>query len=90
MSSSQAPSPRLADKIWQDFDDKAVFEDVSDNAAAAACQNFVLEFGPTRARIARDVSQDDFQDLLGQEKRDTEYPIRWMWVWHPSVGNADS
>lgn len=78
MSSPQESTPFQAGVPWQDFDLEDVFETTKTEAAAAACQNFVLEFGADRARIVRDLSTDHFKVLLNQEPRDTHYPIRWM------------
>jgi hypothetical protein len=73
-ASAQGPHPRLD---FKDFDDPQVFTETEQRAAAENCTNFVLEFGPNNAQIVRDLTKDDFENLLDQD-RDEKHPIRWM------------
>ncbi len=63
---------------FQDFDLEAVYSETKREAGSKDCQNFVVEFGPGRARVARDLGVDDFRSILDRDTREDEYPIRWM------------
>jgi hypothetical protein len=78
MASPQEPVLQPAQVVWQDFDDEAVFETTLHKAAAKECENFVLEFGPNNAQIALDLKKEQFYNLLNEERRDANHPIRWM------------
>ncbi|KAI1870061.1 hypothetical protein JX265_006231 [Neoarthrinium moseri] len=86
MAADDQPAVQLAQPLFEDFDDRVVFDATRQWAAAESCQNFVLEFGPKRARIARDLDTARFQDLLDHHdyERDTEHPIRWINIWDTS------
>jgi hypothetical protein len=63
--------------LFRDFDNEAVFEDITASSTSAACKNFLLEFGPFKARIATDLTALDLE-TLSQKPRDPQCPIRWM------------
>ncbi|KAI3331794.1 hypothetical protein HD806DRAFT_478301 [Xylariaceae sp. AK1471] len=69
---------------FEDFDLDEVFQKATPHAAKLTSMNFVVEFGPERARIAFDLDTEDIEKLV-EEKRDTKnYPIRWINIWDPS------
>ncbi|RYO91652.1 hypothetical protein DL766_004220 [Monosporascus sp. MC13-8B] len=70
----------LSDK-FKDFDLKAVFRETAREAASENCSNFVVEFGPRRARVARDLELCDFESMFRNPTRGDEYPIRWINIW---------
>lgn len=86
MTAPQSPLERHpvgggdASDQFRDFDLEDVFRDTEREAGAESCQNFVVEFGPHHARIARDLGTEGFRSILENDARGDEYPIRWMWV----------
>ncbi|KAI0125762.1 hypothetical protein BJ170DRAFT_446288 [Xylariales sp. AK1849] len=85
MATTQQPTvvPRVFD--FQDFDDEGVFNETRREAAAEGCENFVVDFGPKGARIARNLKADNFAYLLQQDQRGGDYPIRWINIWDTSA-----
>ncbi|KAI0966928.1 hypothetical protein F4678DRAFT_447735 [Xylaria arbuscula] len=77
-------APDRLNAIFEDFDLERVFEKATPHAQDLASQNFVVEFGPERARIAFDLGDGDVQLLL-ESPRDENYPIRWINIWNPSI-----
>jgi hypothetical protein len=65
---------------FEDFDVEEVFKKATPHAINLNSQNFVVEFGPERARIAFDLDADDFEGLLGSTRDTKDYPIRWMYA----------
>ncbi|RYP61594.1 hypothetical protein DL771_010075 [Monosporascus sp. 5C6A] len=78
---TQHPNARDVSHKFQDFDLKAVFQETAREAASETCSNFVVEFGPRRARVARDLELCDFESIFKEKTRDNEYPIRWINIW---------
>ncbi|KAF3016733.1 hypothetical protein E8E14_001801 [Neopestalotiopsis sp. 37M] len=85
MASEPVTSDLAAAVQWGDFDDEGVFQDTRRHAMAENCNNFVLEFGASRARVVRDLSKDQFEVLLGEHHRDVDHPIRWINIWDTSA-----
>ncbi|KAI0391168.1 hypothetical protein F5Y17DRAFT_441748 [Xylariaceae sp. FL0594] len=81
-------APAAADKNpfakFEDFDLQQVFDKATPHAASLKSQNFVVEFGPERARIAFDLDADDFEGILEGPRDTKDYPIRWINIWNPS------
>ncbi|RYP68997.1 hypothetical protein DL769_005384 [Monosporascus sp. CRB-8-3] len=71
----------VSDK-FEDFDLKEVFRETAREAASENCSNFVVEFGPLRARVARDLELCDFESMFKEDTRGDEYPIRWINIWN--------
>lgn len=70
---------------FEDFDLDEAFQKATPHAENIGSLNFVVEFGPERARIAFDLDSADIAALL-ESKRDVEnYPIRWINIWNPST-----
>ncbi|RYC63947.1 hypothetical protein CHU98_g2270 [Xylaria longipes] len=63
---------------FEDFDLEEVFRKATPHAINLTSQNFVVEFGPERARIAFDLDDDDIEKLLQSQRDTNEYPIRWI------------
>ncbi|KAI0450682.1 hypothetical protein F5B21DRAFT_420770 [Xylaria acuta] len=84
-----APDPPAApDSLmskFEDFDLEEVFQKATPHAINLTSQNFVVEFGPERARIAFDLDAVDIEELLKGQRDATEYPIRWINIWNPSA-----
>lgn len=79
--------PRPTDLVglkqkFRDFDDEEVYKDVCKAALDPQAQNFVVTFGPHKAKVALDLGLDDFKDLL--KWKDPECPVRWMYGSFPS------
>ncbi|KAI0489518.1 hypothetical protein F4859DRAFT_154353 [Xylaria cf. heliscus] len=70
---------------FEDFDLDEVFRKATPHAINLSSQNFVVEFGPQRARIAFDLDAVDIEELLGAKRDVNEYPIRWINIWNPST-----
>ncbi|TGJ88154.1 hypothetical protein E0Z10_g513 [Xylaria hypoxylon] len=70
---------------FEDFDLREVFLKAKPHTENINSQNFVVEFGPERARIAFDLDSDDMELLLRSERDVKHYPIRWINVWNPST-----
>ncbi|KZL73438.1 ADP-ribosylation facto [Colletotrichum tofieldiae] len=68
---------------FQDLDNKDVYEHVRAEAASDKTRNFVVEFNLNEARIAFDLTPDDFGVLLGQDA--PEGTVRWINIWSPST-----
>ncbi|KAI0165538.1 hypothetical protein GGR57DRAFT_125474 [Xylariaceae sp. FL1272] len=84
-SPNQAPAiPPTALEKFQDFDLKEVFDEATPHAVNFESRNFVVEFGPERARIAFNLDAEDIKKLIGSE-RDATYPVRWINIWDPCV-----
>jgi len=71
----------LQDK-FQNFDDKAVFDHVTQAARDANAQNFVVLFGPHHAKIALDLDTDEIKNLW--HLKNADYPVRWINFWNTS------
>ncbi|KAI1115246.1 hypothetical protein F5Y14DRAFT_450334 [Nemania sp. NC0429] len=80
----EAPGHHPAAK-FEDFDLEEVFNKAVPHAGNANSQNFVVEFGPERARIAFDLDSADIEALLKAERNVQDYPIRWINIWNPST-----
>lgn len=65
---------------FEDFDLDEVFQKAVPHAGNSNSQNFVVEFGPEKARIAFDLDSADIEALLKTERDIQGYPIRWMYV----------
>ncbi|KAK8140451.1 hypothetical protein PG984_000517 [Apiospora sp. TS-2023a] len=76
-SSSASSSPGVQ---FADLDDQGTFDHAEKYATAEGCKNFMVEFGPNRARIAYNLGDPDIEERLGAD-RDKEYPIRWINIW---------
>lgn len=63
---------------FEDFDLEDVFQKATPHAVNPTSQNFVVEFGPEKARIAFDIDAVDIEELLKGNKDANVYPIRWM------------
>ncbi|KAI0548560.1 hypothetical protein F4679DRAFT_550050 [Xylaria curta] len=70
---------------FEDFDLEEVFQKATPHANNLLSQNFVVEFGPERARIAFDLDGVDFEELLKNPRDTNHFPIRWINIWNPSV-----
>ncbi|KAI2635024.1 hypothetical protein GGS21DRAFT_490233 [Xylaria nigripes] len=68
---------------FEDFDLDEVFQKARLHATDLASQNFVVEFGFERARVAFDLEAADIRDLLEGERDTKNYPIRWINIWNP-------
>ncbi|RYO98539.1 hypothetical protein DL764_007046 [Monosporascus ibericus] len=77
----QHPTAGDASDKFEDFDLKAVFQETAREAASETCSNFVVEFGPRRVRVARNLELCDFESMFKNDTRGDEYPIRWINVW---------
>ncbi|KAI1351180.1 hypothetical protein F5Y01DRAFT_283638 [Xylaria sp. FL0043] len=83
MTPSNGP-PESPTDIFEDFDLDEVFQKATPHAENLNSKNFIVEFGPDRARIAFDVESGNIERLLASEK-DENYPIRWINIWNPST-----
>ncbi|TRX98131.1 hypothetical protein FHL15_000776 [Xylaria flabelliformis] len=63
---------------FEDFDLEEVFKKATPHANNLASHNFVVEFGPERARIAFDLDGVDIEELLKGPRDTNHYPIRWI------------
>lgn len=63
--------------LFEDFDDKAVYDQSQARALNNLTHNFIVEFGKERAQIVFDLGSKDVKALLNAE-RDPARPIRWM------------
>ncbi|KAH8157962.1 hypothetical protein CIB48_g10284 [Xylaria polymorpha] len=63
---------------FEDFDLEDVFQKATPHAVNPTSQNFVVEFGPEKARIAFDIDAVDIEELLKGNKDANVYPIRWI------------
>ncbi|KAI1079455.1 hypothetical protein F5B20DRAFT_165399 [Whalleya microplaca] len=68
---------------FEDFDLEDVFKKTKPHIANRNSKNFVVEFGPARARIAFNLSASHFKQLIEEERKGSEYPIRWINIWDP-------
>ncbi|KAI0542912.1 hypothetical protein GGR58DRAFT_450011 [Xylaria digitata] len=84
---STSPSVALGSLTakFEDFDLDVVFQKAKPHTENLNSQNFVVEFGPERARIAFDLGSDDIKLLLESERDVKDYPIRWINIWNPST-----
>ncbi|KAI1130468.1 hypothetical protein F5Y10DRAFT_119492 [Nemania abortiva] len=80
--SDPPPAPGNPATKFQDFDREDVFHKAVPHTENLDSQNFVVEFGPERARIAFNLGASDIGALLKSEK-DKNYPIRWINIWNP-------
>jgi hypothetical protein len=78
MASTQQPANVDPGVKFENFDDKDVFQKYEQFAASRTCQNFVVDFGPRQARIARDLDAKKFSLILNDDNRGDDFPIRWM------------
>ncbi|KAJ8108068.1 hypothetical protein ONZ43_g6540 [Nemania bipapillata] len=79
MSSPDPPvAPGSPTAKFQDFDHIEVFQKAVPHAENIDSQNFVVEFGPERARIGFDLGASDIESLLKSERDVQNYPIRWI------------
>ena len=62
---------------FRDFDLAEVYHEALASALKPNSQNFVVQFGASRAKIAVDLEPNDFEDLLYWTD-DDDYPIRWV------------
>lgn len=62
---------------FEDFDREEVFAKVKQVAVNQKARNFVVQFGPHKAKIAFDLDTDEIKDLQAWTN-DEECPIRWM------------
>lgn len=67
---------------FEDFDKQDVYERVVRRACDPAAQNFVVLFGPDKAKVALDLDTDDFEDLF--ILKDARCPVRWINFWNTS------
>jgi hypothetical protein len=68
---------------FHDFDDPVVYKEYMEKATSRFTSNFVVRFGPDKARIATDLSDKDVDALIHQTapgKGDQELPVTWMYV----------
>jgi hypothetical protein len=72
--------PQTAPSKFEDFDLDEVFQKATPHAAKLTSKNFVVEFGPQRARIAFDLDTADLEELLEGARNTRDYPIRWMYA----------
>ncbi|KAI8629238.1 hypothetical protein F5Y19DRAFT_94509 [Xylariaceae sp. FL1651] len=78
--------PGCLEGKFEDFDIDEVFQKATPHAAKFESKNFVVEFGPERARIAFDLDAADIAELFVDGARNVkEYPIRWINIWDPSI-----
>lgn len=70
---------------FDDFDRDEVFKKAVPHAENPNSQNFVVEFGPERARIAFDLDSADIEAVLKTERDVKDYPIRWMYAKAPDL-----
>ncbi|KAI0197761.1 hypothetical protein F4808DRAFT_438058 [Astrocystis sublimbata] len=70
---------------FEDFDLEAVFRKATPHATNHDSKNFVVEFGPERARIAFDLDAASVEQLLKSPRDTNTYPIRWVNVWSPNT-----
>lgn len=68
---------------FEDFDLDEVFQKATPHTANLNSKNFVVEFGPERARIAFDLDAAGIEKVLEGERDTKDYPIRWMYVIPP-------
>jgi hypothetical protein len=74
--------PALRNK-FRDFDKQDVYEEVVQQARDnPKAQNFVVLFGPHRAKVAVDLGPHDFKDLF--LLKDLDCPVRWVNFWNTS------
>ncbi|GKT39948.1 uncharacterized protein ColSpa_00129 [Colletotrichum spaethianum] len=78
-------SVSLEDKFLN-LDDKDVYDHVKAEAASDKTRNFVVEFNQNEARIAFDLSPEDFIVILGQKA--PEGTVRWINIWSPSTQSS--
>lgn len=69
-------------KKFHDFDNQDVYDAVTKGAATSKAQNFVVLFGPDHAKVAVDLTIDDFKDLF--QLKDKDCPVRWINFWNTS------
>ncbi|KAI1322002.1 hypothetical protein F5Y16DRAFT_416459 [Xylariaceae sp. FL0255] len=70
--------------LFEDFDLKEVFDKAKPHAESFTSLNFVVEFGPERARIAFDLDEAHFRNLISSKQNEQDYPIRWINIWNPN------
>ncbi|KAI1754988.1 hypothetical protein F4782DRAFT_527718 [Xylaria castorea] len=86
MASPDPPAAPYSPMVkFEDFDLKEIFQKARPHAINLTSQNFVVEFGPERARIAFDLDAVDIEELLKGPRDVNEYPIRWINIWDPST-----
>ncbi|KAI0421015.1 hypothetical protein F5X98DRAFT_289200 [Xylaria grammica] len=86
MASTGPPAaPDSLTAKFEDFDLDEVFQKAKPHTENLRSQNFIVEFGPDRARIAFDLDSDDIKDLLRSKRDVKDYPIRWINIWNPST-----
>ncbi|KAI0409072.1 hypothetical protein F4802DRAFT_311446 [Xylaria palmicola] len=81
----ESPAPYSPTTNFEDFDLSDVFRKAVPHAASPTSQNFVVEFGPDRARIAFDLGAHDVEELLASPRDTNQYPIRWINIWNPTT-----
>ncbi|GAP90467.1 putative adp-ribosylation factor protein [Rosellinia necatrix] len=85
---SPGPPEKVLDSpttIFRDFDDEEVFDDATEHAGSINSKNFVVEFGPKKARIGFNLHPQEIKTLLESERDEKNYPIRWINIWDPST-----
>ncbi|KAB5579924.1 hypothetical protein GE09DRAFT_1080230 [Coniochaeta sp. 2T2.1] len=75
------PKTKDLDK-FKNFDENDVFLRAQKAAKDPNALNFVVLFGPHRAKIAFDLGTDDIKNLW--RLNDPEYPVRWINFWNTS------
>ena len=69
--------PSGLDMNFRDYDKEDVYDDIKEAAEDPEARNFLVEFGPYSAKVARDFSADDLKTHL-KKKMSPERPVRWM------------
>ncbi|TVY44487.1 hypothetical protein LSUB1_G000629 [Lachnellula subtilissima] len=70
---------------FEDYDDVAVYEKSEEQALNASTKNFVVEFGFDEARIAFDLDEKRFKNLLHTPQPADRRPVRWINIWAPNL-----
>ncbi|EFX06008.1 ADP-ribosylation factor [Grosmannia clavigera kw1407] len=93
-ASAPTPSPKPQDspeildllKKFQDFDDKAVYDQVKLECQKKEAMNFVVQFGVDEAKVACNLDHRDFDTLMKQRNvfGEGKLPVRWINIWNPS------
>lgn len=74
--------PPGLDMNFRDYDKEDVYDDIKTAAEDPEARNFLVEFGPYSAKVARDFSGDDLKTHL-KKKMSPERPVRWINFWQP-------
>lgn len=68
---------------FHDFDDPEIYKEYMEKAISRFTSNFVVRFGPNKARIATNLTDQDVDALVHQTapgKGDKDLPVTWMYV----------